>query len=1005
MGAETYAQSRQSEKVTLQANWLHGAVANNLNAKVTAQLRPNRTKFEAYKDFVFWDPIRKYDVEETVIYEGKLNSSGQASIPTNFSLEKVAPGRLKAHIRTQVYEPGGNVSTDNFTMDYHPFPVYVGIKAPETNSWRSILALNEGHTIDIATVGPDGSPKDRKGLKVKVYKLGWRWWWDRSYSDIANYQGKMSSAPVQQSTLNTQGGKGTYKLQINEPDWGRYLIRVEDPAGHATGSIVYVDYPGWGGRARSGSSEGAQMLSFTSNKDNYTVGETVTLDIPSGYNGRALVSLERSAEVIDAFWIDAKEGQTQFSFKTTPEMAPNIYAHVTLLQPHAQTVNDLPIRMYGVLPIFVEDPETQLEPEIQIAKELEPNQSFDVRISEANGTPMTYTLAVVDEGLLDITRFKTPNPHSIFYQREALTVKTWDMFDQVVGAYGGEIKSLLSIGGDGVESEDPDASKQNRFRPVVKFIGPFTLSKGQKRTHTLEMPNYIGSVRTMVVAGREGAYGFAEEATPVKQDLMLLGSLPRVLGPGESLQLPATVFTMDDNIRNVTVQVETNDLLEIEGGNSQQLSFGSSGDKLANFSLKVKPYLGKGHVKLVATSGRLRAEYETDIEVRMPNPPTSQVISKAIAPGESWQQVYKPIGVEGTNQATVEVSSIPPINLQKHIRYLIRYPYGCVEQTTSSVFPQLYLSQLTELKGQQAQEVGYNVREGIKRLQRFQTQAGGFAYWPGGDINEWGTNYAGHFLIEAEKAGYQLPFDCLSRWKSFQQEEANNWTPDNRYEWSSRSSQLTQSYRLYLLALSGSPNMGAMNRLRKYKGLYTPAKWNLVAAYYLAGQRRVAERMAKDLDIEIPEYTEQSYTYGSDLRDKAVMVSALSLIGNREKATPLAEYISNRLSARGWFSTQTTAYCLIGMAHYIGLDGSQTPLQFSIDIAGQGSQSVNSTSPIWQNALQGDKSANLTLKNTTNKVVFARLVSEGTPLQGDQSNAFNGLDMRLNFSDSRWKCN
>ncbi|MEM6628625.1 MAG: MG2 domain-containing protein [Bacteroidota bacterium] len=998
MGAQSFSQASQPPNVTLQANWLHGAAANNLKAKVSAQLRPNRARFENYEDFTFWDPIRKYDVEETIIYEGNLNSSGQAAIPTGFSLENVAPGRLKAFIRTQVYEPGGNISTDNFSMDYHPFPVYVGIKAQETNSWRNILALNEGHTIEIATVGPDGKPRDRKGLQVKVYKLGWRWWWDRSYSDIANYQGKMSSAPVQQSTISTQGGKGSYRLQINEPDWGRYLVRVEDPSGHATGSIVYIDYPGWGSRARTGSSEGAQMLSFTSDKDTYKVGEKVTLDIPSGYKGRALVSLERAAKVIDAFWIDAQEGQTQFSFEATREMAPNIYAHVTLLQPHAQTVNDLPIRMYGVLPVFVEDPKTELAPEINISEELAPNTSFDVRISEANGQPMTYTLAVVDEGLLDITRFKTPDPHSLFYQREALIVKTWDMFDQVVGAYGGEIKSLLSIGGDGGESEDPDASKQNRFRPVVKFIGPFTLGRGKKRTHTLEMPNYVGSVRTMVIAGKEGAYGFAEQATPVKQDLMLLGSLPRVLGPGESLQLPATVFTMDDNIRKVNVSIETHELLEIEGGSTQQLNFSQSGDKLANFTVKVKPYLGKGHVKLVATSGRLKAEYETDIEVRMPNPPTSKVVAKALAPGETWKQVYNPIGVEGTNEATVEVSSIPPINLQKHIRFLIRYPYGCVEQTTSSVFPQIYLSQLTELKGQQAQEVGYNIREGIKRLQRFQAPGGGFAYWPGGEISDWGTNYAGHFLIEAEKAGYQLPFDCLSRWKSFQQQEADNWTPDTRYEWSSRSSQLTQSYRLYLLALAGSPNMGAMNRMRKYKDLYTPAKWNLVAAYYLAGQRKVAERMGKDLDVQVDEYTEQSYTYGTALRDKAIMVSALSLIGNREKATPLAEYISDRLSARGWFSTQTTAYCLIGMAHYIGLDGTPDPLQFAIDIAGKGSQSIKSVNPIWQSALEGEKSTSLSIKNTTDQVVFARLVSEGTPLQGDQTNAFNGLDMRLTFS-------
>ena len=997
LGPQSFSPSAKVDRFQLQANWLHGAVASNLNAKVSATLRANPGSFSGYEEYVFWDPIRRYEGEETVIFEGKLNSSGQASIPTNFSMDRVAPGRLKAHIRTQVFEPGGNVSTDNYSMDFHPYTTYVGIKAPKIQSWSDILALNEAHAIDIVTLDDQGQKVDRRGLKLKVYKLDWKWWWDRSYNELANYQGKMYSQPVQEHTLQTRGGEATWKLQINEPDWGRYLIRVEDPGGHVTGTNVYVDYPGWGGRARTGSSEGAQMLSFTADKESYEVGQKVTLNIPSGFAGRALVSLEKGAEVLEAFWVDAEQGETQFSFPTTEEMVPNIYAHVTLLQPHAQTANDLPIRMYGVIPLFVENPKTLLEPTIRMANQLEPNSTFEVQVGEADGKAMTYTLAVVDEGLLDITRFKTPDPHSVFYQREALNVKTWDMYDHVVGAYGAEIKSLLSIGGDGMAVEDPDRSKQNRFRPVVKFLGPFSLAKRKQNTHTIDMPNYVGSVRTMVVAGEAGAYGFAEKATPVKQPLMVLGSLPRVLGPGESLQLPATVFAMEDNIRQVNVRVETNDMLEIDGEASQGLSFSQAGDQLANFSLKVKPYLGTGHIKITASSGNLSAVYETDIEVRMPNPPVTKVIAKTLSPGDTWEQIYNPLGIEGSNQATVEVSAIPPINLQNRLRYLIRYPYGCIEQTTSSVFPQLYLSQLTELKGQQGEEVAHNIREGIKRLQRFQAPQGGFAYWPGGDINEWGTNYAGHFLLEAEKAGYNIPFDCISQWKSYQQGAANSWTPDNRYEWRSRSTQLTQAYRLYLLALAGSPNVGAMNRLRKTKNLYTPAKWHLIAAYYLAGQKKVAERMGKELTVDIPAYAEQSYTYGSDLRDRAIMVSALSHMGNREKALPLTEIISDRLSASRWLSTQTTAYCLVAMAHFIGLDASPNPLSFSYTLAGQGNQEVNSKSPIWQQSLPSEKSSTLSVKNTTGQVLFARIIQEGIPLQGDETEEANGMTLSVSY--------
>ena len=200
---------------------------------------------------------------------------------------------------------------------------------------------------------------------------------------------------------------------------------------------------------------------------------------------------------------------------------------------------------------------------------------------------------MVDEGLLDLTRFQTPNPWDIFYQRQGLDVKTWDIFDQVLGAYGGEIKSMLSIGGDG-ENEGPSGKKADRFKPVVEFLGPFELAAGATGTHSILMPNYVGSVRTMVVAGHpDGAYGFAEKATPVKKPLMVLGTLPRVIGPGERFQLPVTVFALEDNIKVVNINVKAGKRISVEGSEDQVMRFSESGEKMTTFELGVLGSLGK----------------------------------------------------------------------------------------------------------------------------------------------------------------------------------------------------------------------------------------------------------------------------------------------------------------------------------------------------------------------------------------------------------------------------
>jgi uncharacterized protein YfaS (alpha-2-macroglobulin family) len=198
-------------------------------------------------------------------------------------------------------------------------------------------------------------------------------------------------------------------------------------------------------------------------------------------------------------------------------MAPNVFVNIALLQPHAISANDLPLRLYGVIPLMVENPETKLHPELDMPDTLRPEQTFTLNVSEKNDKPMTYTVAVVEEGLLDLTRFKTPDAWFAFYKREALGVKTWDVFDDVIGAYSGSIDQVFAIGGDGNASEGK-AKKANRFKPVVRYLGPFTLKAGATQKHKITLPNYIGAVRAMVVAGANTnqAYGSIDKTVPVK---------------------------------------------------------------------------------------------------------------------------------------------------------------------------------------------------------------------------------------------------------------------------------------------------------------------------------------------------------------------------------------------------------------------------------------------------------------------------------------------------------
>ncbi|OCX52138.1 hypothetical protein BEL04_11640 [Mucilaginibacter sp. PPCGB 2223] len=988
----------QNTTGTLNAKWLFGGIAQNLKAKVDAYLSSQKTTFKNFEGYDFDDPTLAFSTQVQNVFDGHLDAEGNTIINADVNVEKQAPGQLKANFEVKVFEPGGNFSINQVSIPYNVYPGYVGIKAEKGDALSGMLVTGSNHEFDIADVDTKGNLiGGRRNVSVELYKIQWRWWWDSSGDEVSNFTQDKYNKLIRTETVTLNGGRGKWNLKIAEADWGRYLIRVKDEqTGHSTGKIVYFDWPNYAQRLQEDNPTEAAMLSFTSNKPSYKVGEDAVLTIPTMANGRALISFENGTRVLKTDWINTQKGETQYHFKVEANMAPNVFVNVTLLQPHSQTVNDLPIRMYGAIPLLIEDPQTILKPVINMPDKIRPETTSAITISEASGKEMTYTVAIVDEGLLDITNYKTPDPHSAFYAREALGVKTWDLFDYVIGAFGSDLERILSIGGDaGGKSLNKNISV-NRFKPVVKFMGPFHLSAGERQTHAFTLPQYIGSVKAMVIAGHQGSYGFADKAVAVKKPLMILATLPRVLGPSEKVQLPVTVFAMENNVKTVNLEVQSNAFSNLAGNNRQTVTFTKTGEQMVTFDLTVKDFIGVGKVKVLAQSGNEKAAYDVELEVRNPNPPITKVTEKEMLPGETYTTDYKAIGMNGTNKTTLEASTIPAINLAKRLDYLIEYPYGCVEQTTSAVFPQLFLAQLTDLSDYQKAVTSRNIKSGISRLNGFQVAGGGLSYWPGvGEADEWGTNYAGHFMLAAQAAGYTLPVGFIDHWKNYQRKTALSWAPDSR---SFYGADLVQAYRLYLLALAHAPELGAMNRLKEFPYISVEAKWRLAAAYKLAGQPEVAANMIAGLPTVIKPYYTLYGTYGSDLRDDAMILETLTLLGQRNQASAVMRNIASKLSIDTWYSTQTTAYSLIAIAEYCGKNTGGSKLLFNYQ-AGGAKANVSSASYIWSLPVKA-QSGRVTLQNTGKNKLYVRLIQKGQPVSGDDVKSIDNpdvLQMRVSY--------
>jgi len=972
---------------TLTSRWLHGAIAPNLEAAVEVTMRGRRTAFTGFADHVFDDLTASVEGEPIELFRGRLDDDGIASVDAVLPLPESSPGLLTARLRTRVFEPGGSASVDEVSMVVSPHERYVGIKTPKGDAARGMLLTDTRHPIELVAVDPEGQPAGGGTLDVTLYKISWRWWWEQGAETFADYAGTTDHTAIARGEVALTDGRGTWEMEVKYPEWGRYLLVAKDRDGtHQATKILYLDWPGWAGRGQKDNPGGASVLSVTAADAEVEVGQTATINIPTPAGGRALVSLENGSEVLRTEWVTPTGDTTPYSFEATAAMAPGVYAHVTLLQPHGNNGNDRPLRLVGVAPIEVVDPTTKLEPTIASADVFEPEATAKVTIGEAAGRPMTYTLAVVDEGLLGLTRHKTPNPWDGFYAREALGVRSWDLYDQVVGGYGGAVEGLLAIGGDGSEAEPPVA-KAERFPPMVRALGPFRLAAGATKTHEIDIPAYLGEVRVMVVAGHDSAFGSADKQVAVKKPLMALATLPRVLSVGEAVHLPISVFATDESISAATVTVTASGALRLTGDSTVNVAFTRPGDQVVALGIAAGDTPGVGRVDVVVSGHGHEVTQSIELDVRYPALPITDVTGGYADAGGTWETTLTSV-VAGSDTTTLELSRIPPLDLERRLDELVRYPHGCVEQTTSAAFPQLALSDLVELSPEQETRVRDNVRAAIDRVSSHQTRSGGFSYWTGiPRPHDWATSYVGHFLLEAQRAGHRVRPDVVEAWVGYQRDAANRWVHHGE------ATQLEQAYRLYGLALAGKAEIGAMNRLGEI-GLGPSARWRLAAAYGLAGQPEAGGKLVASAKQISSRDRELAGTFGSATRDAAMILESRLLLGL--DPTELVDRLSGTLTSAQWLSTQEGSWALLALARY----ARTATGPWSVDyVVGEVKAAAKAQRPVIQVPIAAGSAPRLAVSNPGSQRVWARVIRRGLPPLDVQPASSSGLNIAVSWSN------
>ena len=977
----------KKDKIKISSNWLHGTPASGLKAKVEANLVPVKPSFDNYENFEFEDPARRINVTNMVVYDDVLDESGEDEF--SFEIDEVErlPGNIKANLNTRVYEKGGNFSNYYSTNILYPFKSYAGVKLPKSRWGRNYISSKTGTEIEFVNVDVKGKPKANKKLVVGIYESRWSWWYNRSDRNIYKYNSDKHLGALDTFTVVTDGqGIAKYKTDFQD-SYGNYLIRVCDvESGHCSGEFFYTG--SWGGSQEDDNS--MTKLTVTKNADDFKVGETVKVSFPSSENANILITVESVNGVLKSEWIPSQGEKTEYSFVATEEMLPNIYVNVSMIQTWERE-NDLPIRMYGIIPIEIKDPKTELQPVIESAEVFAPNSSVSVNVSEDSGRSMAYTIAMVDEGLLDLTNFKTPGPHGHFYAKQALAVRTWDMYDDVINKNGGDLEKIISVGGDGENIEGSSKKNANRFIPVVHFDGPYYLEAGAENTHKINIPNYMGSVKIMVVAKSGSSYGKGQKVVPVKKELMLLSTFPRVLTLGDQFTIPVNTFWTEDYATKVSLNMETNDMV-IPVRSNTTTSFEKAGDEIANMVATVGKREGIAEFRINGKAGNYSSFDEVEIDIRNPNPIETKISDFALQPGESISELVERFGVAGNQAAAVEVSRMPSLNLEKRLNYLIRYPYGCLEQTVSSVFPQLYLSELTELPEIKAKQIDRNILVAIKKLRSYQ-RSGRFNYWRGGGYyHSWSDMYAAHFLYEAEQKGYFVGANVLKSWVDHQQEVASQFDTKNARMWEFD----VQAYRLYILAITGNANTGAMNRMRGVENLTDRARYLLAGAYGRIGQASVGKRVLEKASTDLENVGYEHRSFSSSIRDQAIAALTLSEIEQKGNSLIMVNKIAEKLRSSSWYSTHSIAFSLMAVAK-VAMVSEKEEMNYKLSINGGQERVVQSDNIVDIYDLALVDQSNFTIKNESEGVIYVSIINSGKQAPGIVQARKENLNLELSY--------
>ncbi len=974
------------------ANNLFGTPAANRNFEIETQLKFKQFYSKKYAQY-------NYSLKNTAIKvqsffeEGKTSQEG--SFGTVFKADNMYSnnGLLEVNSYVTVFDETGRPVSRSAKFDLLTQPYFAGIGGYNYN----YFPLNQSVSFPLIAVTSDDQIASQATLKVEVIKFDYKNILRRS-GEFYRYQSQETSTILETKTIKVQGSPVNYTFKPLTP--GRYSIRVYTESSNAYVENTFYSYGSWGGARNDFEVNKEGQIDIELDKASYKVGEKVKALFKAPFDGKLLVTVETN-QLIHYEYLNVKDLSATTDLPINASYLPNAYITATLIKPH--DLSDLPLTTaVGFKNVTVEDDSRKINVKLTAAAQSRSKQTQRIVVQAAPNAAVT--LAVVDEGVNQITDFKAPNPYNYFYAKRALTTGSFNLYPFLFP----EKQSILSStgAGDDMMAKRVNTMPAKRVEIVSYWSGIQTANASGEAVFNVPVPAFSGSLQVMAVAYKGNQFGAASQDMKVVDPLIISAALPRFMSPKDTVQMPVTITNTTQQAIQATADLKLSEGVQLKGNRQTSVNIPAGKESIVLYELIAPEKIGVSNLTVQVKGAGETFENSVEWSVRPVAPLQKRSGSGSMVSGNTNININTTGFIPQTADYQLIVSALPAVSMGKQLDYLLNYPYGCTEQTISAAFPQLYYRELIHFyqRPGNTNVALINIDQAMKTIQKRQIYNGGVLLWDyAGSYNvsaHWFSSvYAAHFMLEAQKAGYEIDRKTLSGLLNFIEGQLKSGKKiDYRFNNGSvkQIAPKEVAYSLYVLALAKQPNRSLMNYYAEQMNILSlDAKYLLSAAYALVGDDKAFNKLLpQSFSGEVADIATGGSFY-SPIRDEAIALNALLDVRPDHAQVPvMAAHVSESLSKRRWFTTQEAVFSVLAIGK-MAQQANQNNLTADILVEGKKvAQTKGNTIQLSKKDLNGTQIQ--AQVQGTGKLYYS-WVSEGIDSDGKYEEVDNYIKVRRKF--------